>query len=180
MKRILIVLVSPKSTARLHLDEEVKEIETAIKLTKYRDRFEAIAQWAVTIDELRRALLNYQPTIVHFSGHGAGDRGLVLHDPTKDVKLLTTEALAGLLASFKDQIECVFLNACNCKAQVDAIHRHIDCVIGMNKEISSRTSKRVFRHSLYVVLWHLIRATGAVGIAFCDTLFRRMGIYSSS
>jgi hypothetical protein len=151
VKRILIVSANPKSTARLHLDEEVKEIETAIKLAKYREQFEAIAQWAVTIDELRRALLNYQPTIVHFSGHGAGDRGLVLHDPTKDVKLVTTEALAGLLARFKDKIECVFLNACNCKAQVDAIHRHIDCVIGMKKEISD-TAARKFAVGFYDAL----------------------------
>jgi hypothetical protein len=151
VKRILIVSANPKSTARLHLDEEVKEIETAIKLAKYRERFEAIAQWAVTIDELRRALLDYQPTIVHFSGHGAGDRGLVLHDPAKDIKLVTTEALAGLLERFKDKIECVFLNACNCKAQVEAIHRHIDCVIGMNQEISD-TAARKFAVGFYDAL----------------------------
>lgn len=174
MKRILIVSANPKSTPRLHLDEEVKEIETAIKLAKYRERFETIAQLAVTIDELRRAFLDYEPTIVHFSGHGAGDRGLVLHDATKDRHFVPTEALAGLFERFKAKIECVFLNACDCQAQVEAIHRHIDCVIGMKAEISD-TAARKFAVGFYDALgagkdYQEAYQLGCNAIALCGSM----------
>uniref|UniRef100_UPI000B328685 CHAT domain-containing protein n=1 Tax=Hassallia byssoidea TaxID=482630 RepID=UPI000B328685 len=109
-------------------------------LAKHRDNFKIITEWAVRVDDLRRALLNYQPHIVHFSGHGSGSTGLILEDNSGQVQLVTTASLARLFKSFQDSVECVLLNACYSEAQAQAIHEHIDYVIGMNRAIGDRAA----------------------------------------
>jgi len=70
VKKILILSANPKDTNRLRLDEQVREIQAALKRAKNRSEFEILTESAVRVDDLRRALLDNQPTIVHFSGHG--------------------------------------------------------------------------------------------------------------
>ena len=70
MRTILILAANPKGTERLRLDEEVKKIEQGLERSKRRDQFKLVVKWAVTDDDLRRAMLDNEPEIVHFSGHG--------------------------------------------------------------------------------------------------------------
>ena len=72
MKKILILTANPKNSDKLRLDEEVREIQEGLQRSRSRDQFEIISKWAVRPDDLRRALLDHEPQIVHFSGHGAG------------------------------------------------------------------------------------------------------------
>ncbi len=134
-KKILILSANPKDTNILRLDEEVRNIQAAIKRAKNREQFETITSCAVRVEDLRRALLDHQPTIVHFSGHGSGTDGLVLENNSGQMQLVSSESLARLFKLFQNQIECVLLNACYSEVQADAIHQHIDCVIGMNRPI---------------------------------------------
>lgn len=134
MKKILILSANPHNTDRLRLDEEVREIQQAIR-SACKEQLEIVTEWAVRVDELRRALLYHEPNIVHFSGHGAGNQGLVLENNLGQAHLLSTESLAELFGLFSSSIECVFLNACHSQAQAEAIHQHIDYVVGMKKEI---------------------------------------------
>jgi hypothetical protein len=135
MKKILILSANPINTDRLRLDEEVREIEEGLKLSKYREQFQIIPWWAVRIDDLRRALLETEPQIVHFSGHGAGTQGLALENSAGKMQLVSTESLAGLFKLHQRAVECILLNACYSEEQAEAIHQHIDCVIGMNNTI---------------------------------------------
>jgi hypothetical protein len=75
--KILIVAANPKDTSRLRLDEEVREIEAALQRSSRRAAFTIKSIWAPRPRDLRRALLDEQPRIVHFSGHGDID-GLAL------------------------------------------------------------------------------------------------------
>ena len=77
--KILIVAANPKDTSRLRLDEEVREIEAALQRSQRRNQFSVRSTWAPRTKDLRRALLDHQPHIVHFSGHGDPE-GLVLED----------------------------------------------------------------------------------------------------
>jgi hypothetical protein len=86
MRKILILSANPKSASRLRLDEEVREIELGLERKKQL-QFEIISKWAVRPDDLRRALLDYEPEIVHFAGHGIGDRGLVLENNAGEIQL---------------------------------------------------------------------------------------------
>jgi hypothetical protein len=139
MRKILILSANPKSASRLRLDEEVREIELGLE-RKRQEQFEIISKWAVRPDDLRRALLDYDPQIVHFSGHGIGDRGLVLENSEGEIQLVSAESLANLFKLFKDKIECVVLNACYSEVQAKAIAEHINCVVGMNQEIDDRAA----------------------------------------
>ena len=138
--KILILSANPKNTDRLRLEEEVREIEIELERAKSRDRFQIINKGAVRVDDLSRALLDYEPQIVHFSGHGLGAEGLALENNLGKIQLVSTEALARLFKAFKDNIKCVFLNACYSEAQAEAIYQHIDYVVGMNQAVSDRTA----------------------------------------
>jgi hypothetical protein len=140
VKKILILTANPKNTDKLRLDEEVREIQAGLERAQKRDQFEIVTRWALRGDDLRRALLDHEPQIVHFSGHGGGKHGLALENNSGQMQLISTESLARLFKLFKDKIECVVFNACYSEAQAEAIHQHIDCVVGMNKAIGDRAA----------------------------------------
>jgi hypothetical protein len=140
VKKILILTANPKNTDKLRLDEEVREIQAGLERARKRDRFEIVTRWALRVDDLRRALLDHEPQIVHFSGHGGGKHGLALENSSGQMQLVSTESLARLFNLFKDKIECVVFNACYSEAQAEAIHQHINCVVGMNKAFGDRAA----------------------------------------
>jgi hypothetical protein len=135
MKKILVLASSPVNEARLRLDKEVREIDEGLRRANKRDQFKFEQRWAIRTDDLRRALLDIEPQIVHFSGHGAGDDGIVVEDDNGNSKLVTTEALSSLFELCADHVECVLLNACYSEIQADAIVQHINYVIGMSQAI---------------------------------------------
>jgi hypothetical protein len=140
VKKILILTANPKDTDKLRLDEEVREIQEGLQRSRSRDQFEIISRWAVRPDDLRRALLDHEPQIVHFSGHGVGKDGLVLENNAGQMKLVSSQALTRLFKLFQDKVECVLLNACYSDVQAEAIHQHIDHVIGMSQAIGDRAA----------------------------------------
>jgi hypothetical protein len=73
---ILILAANPVDQPPLRLDQEVREIQNGLRGS--RKHFEIKQQWATRPKDLRRALLDYKPTYVHFCGHGAGAAGIVL------------------------------------------------------------------------------------------------------
>ncbi len=94
-------------------------------------------------DNLSRTTLSFPHPVksqVHFSGHGSGDDGLALEDEAGKLKLVDTEALAGLFELFSTSIECIVLNACYSEIQAEAIVKHIPYVIGMNKVIGDKAA----------------------------------------
>ncbi|MEA5620540.1 CHAT domain-containing protein [Cronbergia sp. UHCC 0137] len=135
-KTILVVASSPTNEARLRLDKEVREIEEGLRRSQHREKFILQQRGAVRPDDLRRAMLDFNPQIVHFSGHGSGEDGLVLENDLGEAQLVSTEALANLFKRFATRgLECVVLNACYSKIQAEVIAQHIDYVVGMNSNI---------------------------------------------
>ncbi|MDJ0676305.1 MAG: AAA-like domain-containing protein [Calothrix sp. MO_167.B42] len=139
VKKILLLSANPTNTSKLRLDEEVREIQAGLERAKGRDEFEIIPKLAVRTGDLRRALLDYKPQIVHFSGHGEGKQGLALENESGQMQLVSASALARLFKLFP-QVECVVLNACYSQEQAEAINQHIDYVIGMNAAIGDRAA----------------------------------------
>ena len=139
-KTILLLAANPKDTTPLRLDEEVREIGAGLQRAKHREQFVLKQKWAVRPRDIRQAMLDSEPYIVHFSGHGTGDEGLVFEDETGRARLVDGEALAGLFELFTDCVECVVLNGCYSEVQATAIARHVNYVIGMNKAIGDRAA----------------------------------------
>ncbi|MGB3760859.1 MAG: TIR domain-containing protein [Rivularia sp. (in: cyanobacteria)] len=138
--RILVLAANPKDSTKLRLDEEVREIAEGLRRSKEREKFVIESRWAVRSDDLRRAILDFEPQIVHFCGHGEADGGLVLEDVNGQVKLVKPEAIAGLFELFMDGVECVVFNACYSYKQAEAIVQHINYVIGMKQAIGDNAA----------------------------------------
>jgi HEAT repeat protein len=156
-KMILFLGSNPKNSTPLRLGEEVRKIEQGLERSKRRDQFKMVQKWAVTGDDLRRALLDHEPEIVHFAGHctgaGQGDLrrdmviaggrdqgGLAFEDDAGQVQQIPGEFLARLFELCADHVKCVVLNACSSEDQADAIARHIDYVIGMKSDIEDEVA----------------------------------------
>lgn len=139
-RKILILSANPKGTAELRLAEEVREIKEGLRRSKCRDLYQVETSEAVRVRDIHRAMLDHEPNIVHFSGHGAKEEGLVFEDEMGQVKLVSAEALARLFALFANKLDCVVLNACYSQIQAEAMTQQINYVIGMSQSIGDRAA----------------------------------------
>jgi AAA-like domain/CHAT domain len=135
MKIIMILSSNPKGTSVLDLEREIRDIREGLQRSQNREQFKIEQRGAARVKDLRQGLLDLQPTIIHFCGHGTGERGLVFEDDGGNSHLVTTEALSSLFAILPENIECVLLNACYAEVQAKEIVQHINYVIGMQTEI---------------------------------------------
>jgi CHAT domain len=140
VKKILILAANPKNTVRLRLDQEVRDIQEGLRLAEKRDNFILQQEGAVRSQDIRRAVLDFRPNIIHFSGHGSQTEGLSFEDEVGKEKFVTGEALGEFFKLFANDVECVLLNACYSEVQANAIAQHIDYVIGMNQAIADKAA----------------------------------------
>ncbi len=139
-KKILILAANPKNTSRLRLDEEVREIENGLRGAQHRDEFTLKQVWAPRPSDIRRAMLDFRPQIVHFCGHGKGDEGIAFEDSSGNAKIVSADILSGFFELFAEKLECVVLNACYSEVQAEAIAEYINYVLGMNKAIGDEAA----------------------------------------
>jgi hypothetical protein len=123
------------SETPLALDEELREIQNKIRASKHRDSLQLVSRLAARPDDLIQALNEIQPHIVHFSGHGTGTEELVLLNDQRQPQTVSKSAIEALFKTMRDKIRVVMLNACFSKVQAAAIRKHVDCAIGMEREI---------------------------------------------
>ena len=131
---ILFLGTTPIDTARLRVDKEFHEIENGIQLAELRNMFVLKSKWAVTTKSLQQAFLREQPSIVHFSGHGAVE-GIMVEDELGRSKLIDNNALGALFELFSEGLQCVVLNSCYSESQANEILNHVPYVIGMKSSV---------------------------------------------
>ena len=144
IKKILILEANPQRN--IDLNEEIRDLKNVIQRSRDREKFEIEVGLAVRATDLHDLILNFEPNIVHFCGHGAGEPGLVFLD-----KKIGTDALSNLFELFKKHLECVVLNACYSEVQANEIVKHINYVIGMNQAIQDDAA-RAFSIGFYRAL----------------------------
>jgi DNA-binding NarL/FixJ family response regulator len=137
---VLFLAADPTDASRLRLGEELREIQEKLQLAKLRERFELHQRMSVRPIDISQALLDIQPQIVHFSGHGGANGELCFENQIGEMYPIEPDALAALFEQFANQVNCVVLNACYSEIQAKAIVKHIDQVIGMNRAISDRAA----------------------------------------
>jgi tetratricopeptide (TPR) repeat protein len=133
MKKILILASNPRRD--LNLDREIRDLKDVVESSRNRDLFEVEDALAVRCEDLQELLLQHQPDIVHFCGHGGGKSGLVLEDSQGHERWVQTDALRDLFRLFSSKVRCVLLNACYSEEQAGEIVNHVDYVIGMDQAI---------------------------------------------
>ncbi|MEI2581278.1 NB-ARC domain-containing protein [Scytonema sp. PRP1] len=137
VKTILILTAIPHG---LRLDKEIRSIEEAIRRAVKRDLFKITLRTAVRPTDIRRAIAEEQPQIVHFCGHGQEDGSLVLEDDGGENKPVPPSGLASLFQLHTDYVECVLLNACHSAKPAIAISEYINYAIGMNQPIGDKAA----------------------------------------
>ncbi|MBK8491985.1 MAG: CHAT domain-containing protein [Saprospirales bacterium] len=148
---ILFLAANPKDSSRLRLDEEARRIQNALERSKHRDKFDLEQLWAVQIPDLRRALLDKQPGIIHFSGHGSQLGRVYLEDAAGNGQEVSAEALGNLFKLFKKYIKVVLLNSCYSEIQATEIAKHGIPVIGMKSAVPDQAGV-VFSEAFYDAL----------------------------
>lgn len=137
---ILFLSAEPTDTGKLRLNEEVREIQEKLRLSKMRDYFVFHQRMAVRSHDISQALLDENPRIVHFSGHGTSTGEICLEDKIGKLQPVQSNALSALFKLFSDSVELVILNACYSNKQATAIAEHVKFVIGMNKAIGDKAA----------------------------------------
>ena len=141
MVTILFLSADPTDASRLRLGQEFREIQEKLKLAQLRDRFKlALPQLSIRPADISQALLDVQPQIVHFSGHGASTGALCFETQLGKTHFVQPDALAALFEQFANQVNCVLLNACYSETQAKAIAKYIKYVIGMNQAIGDKAA----------------------------------------
>lgn len=145
MIRIVFLSANPSNAQKLKVLEEYKKIYSKIRESEYRDRFELIQRHAISGDSLISTLLEFKPTIVHFSGHGFSGQGsnqgaLIFQNQKGKAEEINPTTIARIFEKFKNTIRCIVLNACYSENQAKSIIEHIDCVIGMSNVISDEAA----------------------------------------
>lgn len=142
MPTVLIVSASPLDQDRLRLGAELRDIRHALQRSRNREDWIIESNEAVTVDDLRRALLDFRPTVVHFSGHGGGFGGLCFEDADGNTNSTDAVPLAKLFHHFKNDLKCVVLNACYSAVQGDVIRQEVDYVVGMSAAVDDNSAAK--------------------------------------
>ena len=148
-KVILFLAANPPDTSRIRYDIGYRESKRIIERSIFRDQFHLQLELATKATEIREHIVRYQPTIVHFSGHGVLN-GIVLEgDEGKSTTLreiVPTSAKRSATSSFSDNdlarmfalsenLACVVLNSCYSDSLAKAITQKIYSVVGMTSSI---------------------------------------------
>jgi esterase/lipase superfamily enzyme len=136
---ILVLAANPIDTERLRLDREVKEIKNVLRQGKDGSRYQVETEWATSRQELARLLLQYEPAIVHFSGHGSPTGEIILEADNGQAETVPANALVALFDILKGT-ETIVLNACYSQAQATALAKVVPQVVGMARAIGDNAA----------------------------------------
>jgi hypothetical protein len=145
---VLFFASNPRDQMQLYLDEEVRAINEMILKSKHRDSVKLESAWAVRPGDILQYTNQYNPTIVHFSGHGSENDELVLMDNYGGTKLVSMESIVQAMRVANDNLRLVFFNTCFSRNQARNVAEYIDAAIGMNVSITDNAA-RIFSAQFY-------------------------------
>lgn len=146
MLRVLFIGSEPDGEDRLHLDREVRDIESKVRSSEHRDRIRFETAWAVRPDALQDRMNEVRPHILHFSGHG-DEEGLLLQNAADSALYIPGEALRMALKA-NPGLRLIVLNTCQSAGFASLLLGVIDAVIGMDAKIGD-ASAICFAKQLY-------------------------------
>lgn len=138
--KILFLSADPSDAGRLRLGQELRDVREKLRLSKQRERFSLESREAVRPGDLTQIILEVEPQVIHFSGHGKSTGELCLEDVEGKVKTVGPDALASLFELVSEHVRCVILNACYSETQANSISQHIPFVIGMQQAIGDKAA----------------------------------------
>jgi len=128
---VLFLAASPSDKPQLRLDEEARGIAEMIRKAEHRDSVKLESCWAVRPVDILQALNEFQPAVIHFSGHGSERNELAFLDNSGNTKLVSKDAIVQTMMASSESIRLVFFNTCYSKNQAEAVVEHVDAAIGL-------------------------------------------------
>lgn len=149
---------------QLAIGKELRMVEDAVLKAPDGRSISLIPELEITTAQLQRVLLEHEPTIVHFSGHGSPSGDVVLASPSGFGANVGVQPLSELFEIFSSSIRCVVLNACYSEIVAKPIAQHIDCVVGMSHEIDDATAIQFSASFYQAIAYHQnVRAAFRLG-----------------
>jgi esterase/lipase superfamily enzyme len=139
---VLVLAANPLGTDLLQLEQEATLIQQRLQEGETGRDFIVKVEQAVRAEDFSRFLLQYEPLIIHFSGHGDRDGNIILNNDRGEIQAVSPEDLAELLAIVRGRVECVILNACFSLEKADALAEQVSCVMGMDAAIDDESAVR--------------------------------------
>ncbi len=145
--RILMLAANPVDQNRLKLTEEYRLLRSMMFDNSEAGKCDLRVEWAARAYELKKALRETRPHIVHFSGHGA-DASISLEDDERKSRPLSKRELGLLFNLSRSRIRVVVLNACYSARQVESLAEVVDFIVGTNVPITDHTAMQ-FTNDFY-------------------------------
>jgi hypothetical protein len=143
MMKVLFLAASPPNMPPIRIDEEIREIQQEIRLGRQRDRIQLETRWAVRPRDISRALLEVEPHVVHFAGHGGGgEESFAAEDEYGNASVVPVGGLVELFEVARENVECVLVNACSTERLARGLSSVIRCVVGMRQPVGDRSAIR--------------------------------------
>lgn len=182
--RILFLSAQPEKMRGLRLGEEARQIREA--LTRAGRHIEIVEASAVRARDLSWYLLEYDPDILHFSGHGYQGAILVEREDRTDWPL-EGRHLAELFGIFKNRLRCVVLNACYSGLQAEPIAHQVGAAVARDEAVPDQAAivfaehfyeglgfGRTLRESFELGCWQ-VKAQGEWGASALPKLLGEAG-----
>ena len=145
---VLFLASNPLDQAQLRLDEEARAIQDMIRKSEHRDAVTLESRWAVRPLDVLQAINEYDPRVVHFSGHGSDNDEIVFQDDSGIAKPVTKEAIVQVMRACSGSIHLVVFNTCYSSNQAEAVVGHVEAAVGMNTSIGDDAA-RTFAAQFY-------------------------------
>jgi hypothetical protein len=150
--KILFLTANPVDTHPLRLDQEIREIQQTIRQGRARDQIDTSIRPAVRPIDIAQALVDIEPSFVHFAGHGGGrDGSFAAEDDYGNAHIIPVDGLVHLFRTVGDNVKCVIVNACNTERLARALSELVPYVIGMRQPVGDR-SAILFSAGFYLAL----------------------------
>jgi hypothetical protein len=144
---MLFLAAAPVNSQPLALTREFEDIRDELRI-RCPGRFLIEPRFHVKPTDLPRLVMEHQPQVLHFSGHGQSNGELVFEDADGYASSTNAQAIARVFELLPGSVRCVLLNACYSEAQARLIAEHVDVVIGMSDQIRD-TDARPFAKGFY-------------------------------
>lgn len=120
---------------KLQLDKELREISLSLAPVS-RKHFQIVNLGAVQINDISRYLMEYEPEIFHFAGHGNEKGELIFQDADGRPRPMNQEAMELIFSKLGRKVKCVVLSACFSKKQAQSLARFVPYVVCNTKAIA--------------------------------------------
>lgn len=140
--RLALLVTNPERLAPLQTMIEARDIQKAIESTPNASRFEVKVVLAPTFDDLIDALNQFDPQILHFSGHGGGSTLLLDNEQAGQDggEVLDFDMAARLLKATAAKVRLLVLTACDTVAGANCLLASGRSIVAMSDSVEDEAA----------------------------------------